>query len=93
MCIKIGRILEIIKQHEINKFEEQRFTCQDCGIKDYKMYMVNDDLWEKYGNQNFTLCKTCLEKRMARNLTKKDIFQYKDTMVNLHNHEMRDLKD
>ena len=31
--------------------EEERFTCADCGTKDYSMYMVNDDLWKKYGNE------------------------------------------
>jgi hypothetical protein len=71
--------------------EEERFTCADCGEKDYYMYMVNDDVWSEYGNDNFTLCKSCLEKRMSRKLTKKDISQYKDTSVNLHNPEMRDL--
>ena len=28
---------------DILKSEEERFTCADCGEKDYKMYMVNDD--------------------------------------------------
>ena len=73
--------------------EEERFTCADCGTKDYSMYMVNDDLWKKYGNEKFTLCKSCLEKRIGRNLTKKDISQYKDTLVNIHNPEMRGLNE
>jgi hypothetical protein len=81
------------KDDEINKSEEERFTCEDCGAKDYNMYMVNDDLWKKYGNEKFTLCKSCLEKRMGRNLTKKDIFQYKDALVNLYNPEIKDLED
>jgi hypothetical protein len=76
-----------------DKSQEERFTCADCGEKDYNMYMVNDDIWSKYGNNKFTLCKSCLEKRMGRKLTKKDISQYKDALVNLHNPEMRDLKD
>ena len=73
--------------------EEERFTCADCGTKDYSMYMVNDDLWKKYGNEKFTLCKSCLEKRIGRKLTKKDISQYKDTLVNIHNPEMRGLNE
>jgi hypothetical protein len=75
-----------------NKSEEERFTCADCGEKDYNMYMVNDDIWEKYGNDKLTLCKSCLEKRMGRKLTKKDISQHKDALVNIHNPEMRDLE-
>ena len=73
--------------------EEERFTCADCGTQDYSMYMVNDDIWKKYGNEKFTLCKSCLEKRIGRKLTKKDISQYKDTLVNIHNPEMRGLNE
>ena len=53
--------------------------------------MFNDDIWNKHGNDKLTLCKSCLEKRMGRKLTKKDISQYKDALVNIHNPEMRDL--
>jgi len=77
--------------NDYNKSEEERFTCADCGEKEYNMYMVNDDIWEKYGNNKLTLCKSCLEKRMGRKLTKKDISQHKDALVNIHNSEMRDL--
>ena len=73
------------------KSEEERFTCSDCGEKDYSMYMVNDEIWDKHGNDNLTLCKSCLEKRMGRKLTKKDILQHKDALVNIHNPEMKDL--
>ena len=75
------------------KSEEDRFTCSDCGEKDYNMYMVNDDIWDKHGNDKLTLCKSCLEKRMGRKLTKKDISQHKDALVNKHNPEMRDLEN
>ena len=81
------------KTDDIAKSDEDRFTCEDCGAKDYNMYMVNDDIWKQHGNEKFTLCKSCLEKRMGRKLTKKDISQHKDALVNLHNPEMRDLKD
>ena len=76
---------------DLEKSEEERFTCTDCGEKDYNMYMVNDDLWSKYGNDKLTLCKSCLETRMGRKLTKKDILQHKDALVNIHNPEMKDL--
>jgi hypothetical protein len=74
------------------KSEEDRFTCSDCGENDYNMYMVNDDIWSKHGNDKLTLCKSCLEKRMGRKLTKKDISQHKDALVNIHNPEMKDLE-
>jgi hypothetical protein len=76
---------------DLKKPEEEKFTCADCGEKDYNMYMVNNDIWEKHGNDKLTLCKSCLEKRMGRKLTKKDISQHKDELVNIHNPEMRDL--
>ena len=74
------------------KSEEERFTCSDCGEKDYSMYMVNDDIWDKHGNDKLTLCKSCFEKRMGRKLTKKDISQHKDALVNINNPEMKDLE-
>ena len=77
---------------DLLKSEEERFTCSDCGEKDYNMYMVNDDVLKKHGNDKLTLCKSCLEKRMGRKLTKKDISQHKDALVNIHNPEMRDLE-
>ena len=73
------------------KSEEERFTCSDCGEKDYSMYMVNDEIWDEHGNDKLTLCKSCLEKRMGRKLTKKDISQYKDVLVNIHNPEIKNL--
>ena len=78
---------------DFEKSEEDRFTCEDCGSKDYNMYMVNDDLWKQHGNEKFTLCKDCLEKRMGRKLTKRDISQHKDALVNIHNPEMLDLEN
>jgi hypothetical protein len=76
---------------ELRKSEEIRFTCADCGEKDYKMYMVNDDIWKKYGNDKLTLCRDCFEKRIGRKLTKDDITQYKDALVNKHNSEIKNL--
>jgi hypothetical protein len=68
---------------------EERFTCEDCGEQNYNMYMVNDDLWDKYGNEKMTLCKSCLEQRMGRELTKDDISQHKDALTNIHNPELK----
>ena len=55
------------------------------------MYMVNDDLWNQYGNDELTLCKSCFEKRMGRNLEKDDFEDYKDTLVNKQNTEIQNL--
>ena len=65
--------------------EKKRFTCEDCGNPDYEMYMVNDDLWDEYGNDNKTLCLSCLEKRMGRKLTKDDFTDHENALVNKHN--------
>ena len=71
--------------------ERERFTCGDCGNPDYEMYMVNDDIWSEYGNKTNTLCKSCLEKRMGRRLTKDAFSQHSNVPVNQHNTEVRDL--
>jgi hypothetical protein len=71
--------------------EEDRFTCSDCGNPDYKMYMVNDDIWNEYGNDRNTLCKSCLENRMGRELVGDDFAQYKYAPVNQHNPEVQSL--
>ena len=70
-------------------FEEERFTCEDCGEKNYNMYMVNDDLWKEYGNEEMTLCKSCLEKRMGRELNKDDISQHKNALTNIYNPDLK----
>ena len=71
--------------------ERERFTCGDCGNPDYEMYMVNDDIWSEYGNKTNTLCKSCLEKRMGKRLTKDDFSQHANVPVNQHNTEVRGL--
>lgn len=92
----ISRIMDIMglfrKPKEVDPQEEdRRFTCTDCGDSDYKMYMVNDNIWNEYGNQRNTLCKSCLEKRMGRELTANDFIQYMDAPVNKHNPEIQSL--
>jgi len=77
---------------DVLRSEKDRFTCTDCGEYDYNMYMVNDDLWNTYGNDKLTLCKSCFEKRMGRELTKDDVSQHRDALVNLHNPEIINLK-
>jgi hypothetical protein len=69
----------------------KRFTCEDCGDPGYQMYMVNDDIWNEYGNNSNTLCMGCLEKRMGRKLTKDDFSQHKDALTNQHNDEVQDI--
>jgi hypothetical protein len=75
--------------NDLKKSKEERFTCADCGEQNYNMYMVNDDIWNKYGNDKLTLCKSCLEQRMGRELTKDDISQHKDALTNVHNPELK----
>ena len=51
--------------------------CRDCGKntaddpKDY--YMIRNDLWAKYGVAKGMLCMECIETRIGRKLTKKDL--------------------
>lgn len=51
--------------------------CADCkeivlfGSKDY--FMVNNDVWEKYGVRQELLCVGCFEKRMGRKLRYDDL--------------------
>ena len=87
---RIKQMMGVLSEHN-KKSEEDRFTCQDCGNPDYDMYMVNDDIWDKYGNKTDTLCMGCLEKRMGRNLTKHDFSQYKNALCNIHNKKVNKL--
>ena len=90
----IQRILQMMglgNQESSNDDEDRRFICSDCGDPDYKMYMVNDDIWNEYGNDRDTLCKSCLEKRMGRELTGDDFAQYRHTLANQHNPEVQAL--
>ncbi len=73
--------------------EKERFTCQDCGEYNYDMYMVNDAIWKKYGNDKLTLCQSCLEKRMNSKLNKSDFYQYKDVPANKHNPKVKDMME
>lgn len=66
-----------------NKDDESRkFICHDCGSKDFKLFMANDSLWQKHGSGDNTLCQKCLEKRLKRKMTEKDLEQYKYSPIN-----------
>lgn len=71
--------------------EIKRFTCFDCGEKDYDMYMVNTDIWNEYGTGRNTLCVDCLENRMGRKLTCNDFSEHKDALTNIHNPYVQEL--
>ena len=48
--------------------------CQkDCAVDDKDYYMVNNDVWEKYGVGEKMLCIECLEQRIGHSLTKSEI--------------------
>jgi hypothetical protein len=60
--------------------------CFDCSnwIPPKKMFMVNNQLWEKYGATNKHLCIGCFEKRLKRKLTKSDLSKcYVNEKINL----------
>lgn len=78
-------------RRETEEEERVRFTCEDCGEYDYKMYMVNKDLWVKHGNKEKTLCMSCLEKRLGRKLTKDDFEENKNVPANKYNKEVQAL--
>ena len=87
----LGNRDSIDNYEDFDRDEENRFTCTDCGNPDYNMYMVNDDIWKEYGNEKNTLCKSCLEKRMDRELTADDFSQHKNALTNIHNPEVQSL--
>ena len=64
------------------KEEKKRFTCQDCKRTDYPMYMANDNIWQKYGVGNDTLCLQCLNKRTGNRLRFQDFSDYMQYPVN-----------
>ena len=71
--------------------EIEKFTCEDCGEYDYDMYMVNNDIWQKYGNEGLTLCNSCLENRMNRKLRREDVSNYSDVGANKANTYIQNL--
>lgn len=73
--------------------EKERFTCQDCKRSDYQMYMVNDDIWQKYGVGTNTLCLQCLNKRTGNRLQFRDFSDYMKYPVNQHNSEIQQLQN
>ena len=54
-----------------------RWKCKDCGKdcqkdnRDY--YMIQHELWDKYGVGDGMLCMNCIETRLGRKLTAEDI--------------------
>jgi hypothetical protein len=93
---EIGEIKNLInfftgKKNREQEDEDTRFTCTDCGEKEYGMYMVNNDLWNEYGTGRETLCLSCLKKRIGRELTPDDFRGYKDTPVNQYNSEVSNI--
>jgi len=71
--------------------EELRFTCLDCKLQDYPMFMVNDELWVKFRCAELTLCLDCFNKRFSRPLTSEDFIDYKSVPCNLHNHKVQNI--
>ena len=91
----LGRFFRPKKHKHIDpktiQSEKERFTCEDCGNPDYNMYMVDDNVWREYGNDTNTLCMSCLQDRMGRELTKDDFLQHSNAPVNQHNPEVQDI--
>jgi hypothetical protein len=53
--------------------------------------MVNDELWDQFGEQLDTLCVYCLEKRLGRKLTKEDFKQFMNSPVNQRNNFIKNI--
>ena len=74
---------------------KEDLTCKDCrewNAADEPMFMVNDDIWNEYGNEEDMICPSCLEKRMGRKLKKDDMSDYADAPVNIENPYLQSLK-
>jgi hypothetical protein len=68
---------DFFETKEYETFEKQNvsnlfFCCHDCDDDDIEYYMVQNDLWEKYGCGLGMLCIDCLEERIGRKLTVED---------------------
>jgi hypothetical protein len=75
---------------------KENLTCKDCGewnAMDEPMFMVNNDIWDEYGNEEDMICPGCLEKRMRRKLKKDDISDYSDAPVNIENPYIQSLTE
>ena len=74
----------------------QKFSgwyCDDCSFNTYlgtsDYYMVQNDLWDKYGPKHGMLCIACLEKRICRKL---ELADFTDCPLNKQNSHVRMLK-
>ena len=58
---------------------DDRWLCKDCGkdcfIDDKDYYMVNHEMWNKYGVGTDMLCMDCMEERIGHKLTANDILR------------------
>ena len=75
---------------------KEDLTCKDCKewtAADEDMFMVNDEIWDEYGNKKDMLCPGCLEKRMGRKLKKGDVSDYSDAPVNIENPYIQNLTE
>lgn len=86
--ITFKEYIDINKLWRNQNDESKKFPCNDCGDKNFKLFMVNDNLWTRYGINEKTLCKKCLEKRIGRKLNKNDFQQYMHDPVNNSNTEI-----
>lgn len=67
-----------------------RFICKDCGkntISSSDYYMVNNNIWKKYGVDGM-LCLKCLERRIGRKLVFED---FTDCLLNRNNEFVKGL--
>ena len=50
------------------------YGCNDCGQMGFTMIIIKDNLWRKISNfQKEYLCFKCMEKRLGRKITIKDL--------------------
>lgn len=65
---------------------KEHWCCKDCGkdtyINNIDYYIVNHEIWEKFGVGSDMLCLNCIETRIGHKLTKKDLI---DCFVNKFN--------
>ena len=64
--------------------------CEDCESDSFKWFMVQNEIWDKYGVDDRMLCLECLEKRVGRKMLFED---FTDCPLNNENEYIQSLKE
>lgn len=87
----LNKVSKKWKNHACTKdfYKFHTLICEDCEKEDFDYFMVQNEIWEKFGNGEGLLCMSCLEKRMGRKLKAED---FTDCVLNDESEEVKAIR-